>query len=158
MITKEALQYYDNTQKEIKNKQHEGLSKFIYYKIAVCAAAIAFSVNICIKLKLEYPQIPIGIAVLCWALSIFFGFKFLETSSSMLELNSAFFDVLTGRHSEVGNIPEKIEINAKAIEKLIYKKAYQTGTFSIIQTRLIYIGGIFFIIWAIIQMWLNSQT
>ena len=101
----------EELQKEIQKQHREKISKYTYYQIALAVAAIGFSINLAINLKLNYTQIPLGLAVICWAISIIFGFRFIELELDLLHNNNSYFDIILGKHSLSGQHPEKIKIS-----------------------------------------------
>lgn len=92
-------------QKQFREKQE----KYVYYIIALCVAAIGFSVTKTSGDILRWSQLPLGIAVLCWGLSIYCGLKFIAYVLSNLFANNAYLDVLSGRHPQVGVNPDMQE-------------------------------------------------
>ena len=59
--------------KELREKQE----KYAYYIIALCVTAIGFSVIRTTGQPLKLIQIPVALAVLCWAVSIYCGLNFI---------------------------------------------------------------------------------
>lgn len=135
-------------QKEFRQHQE----KLVYYLLALSVSAIGFSVYQTTGKSLSIIQIPLGLAVLSWCLSIFFGLKFMKYVISNLYINNEYFQIFSGKNKNSGKNPESIKI---AIQT--YKKAFEINSnrmrklfkkFSV----LFYTGIIFFIIWHILEM------
>ena len=118
----------------------------------MCVAAIAFSVNSSINLKLNYYQIPLGLSVISWAISIVYGFTFIESYLHMLFLNNQYLDIITGKHPKTGLNPEKIEFGAKTMMDIIESSSNKGVKFGRNQKKSLYLGMIFFLAWCIIKM------
>jgi hypothetical protein len=65
--------------------------KFVFYIIALNVFAIGFSVFLTIEKPLVLTQIPLGIAVVSWALSIWFGMNYLK---KLIDAKSINFEML----------------------------------------------------------------
>jgi hypothetical protein len=144
-------------QLEIQRQYSRQLEKYIYYLIALCVTAIGFSVHITIGLPLSYSQIPLGIAVLSWALSVFCGLRQISLGLNILYLNNAFFDIIQGFSEISGSHPEKIEIGKKALTNFMSKDYRKASKFGKWQDRLFFLGMILFIIWHLVEMYLKTE-
>lgn len=65
--------------------------KFVFYIIALNVVAIGFSVYLTIDKPLVFAQIPLGVAVASWALSIWFGMNYLKR---LIDAKSINFEML----------------------------------------------------------------
>lgn len=139
-------------QQEFRDKQE----KYVYYLIALSVSAVGFSIYKTESHRLTCSLFPLGLAVLSWSISIFCGLKFLKYTISNLYANNMYYEIIEGKHPDIGNNPDYIkagvagfkeasEINIKTME--IYFK---------IQGYLFYIGILLFIVWHIIEMYLKS--
>ena len=135
-------------------KEHkERQEKFVYYLIALAVSCIGFAVYNTLDAKLQLIQIPLGLSVLSWGLSVFFGIKFLKIVLSLLYENSLYFDIQNGKDSEIGSDPTNITHALLIIKPLLEKKAQGISIFFDWQIRLFYAGIFFFIIWRILEMY-----
>jgi hypothetical protein len=147
---------YDKVKDDIRDKLREHTSKYTYYLIALSVAAIGFSVNIALNLKLNWWQLPLGLSIISWAISIILGFTQIESNLYILSISHFLADVVSGNNDVIGNDATKIKlgrdisINAMKVKANIADKA---GTR---QKKLLYTGMIFFIIWCIIKMYINN--
>jgi hypothetical protein len=141
---------------EIKRQFRQQQEKYAYYIIALCVAAIAFSITITRDASLKFSQIPLGLAVLTWGLSIYFGLKFIQTIISALHSNNSYLDVIKGTHPIVGNHPQKIEYASNILKETMEEKGKTAGKFYDRQNTFFFMGFISFIVWHILEMYLNT--
>ena len=141
---------------EIKKQFRQQQEKYVYYIIALCVAAIAFSITETRDSALKYSQIPLGIAVLSWGLSIYFGLKFIQTILSALHSNNSYLDVIKGIHPIVGNHPQKIEYASNILKETMEERGKTAGKLYDWQNIFFFIGFISFIVWHILEMYLNT--
>ena len=131
---------------EIKKEHHSQIQKFVYYIIALCVTAIGFSIVQTTGQKLEITHLPLGFAVLCWSLSIFFGIRYLSSSISVLYNNNLYFDILKGNAPEFNKSQAHMEYAAglamEHTQKIVKKYEYHM----FIQEILFYLGVISFLI------------
>jgi hypothetical protein len=141
---------------EIQKQYRDKITRYTYYQIALAVAAIGFSVSFALKLNLSYCQLPLGIAILFWAVSIMLGFKYLELEMRILNTNNTYFDIILGRNHIAGEHPEKIKVGADTLMSIMKDLASKSPTLSIWQGRFLYLGMIAFIVWVITTMYFNT--
>lgn len=88
-------------QEEIRTQYRQQQEKYIYYIIALCVAAIGFSVHKTIGLPLKWTQVPLGIAVLSWGMSIYYGLRFLRGGLNILYDNHNYYEIIQGKDPDV---------------------------------------------------------
>jgi hypothetical protein len=141
----------------IQNKFRDQQTKFTYYLIAIAVAAIAFSINIAISLKLNYYQLPLGLAVISWAISIIYGFSHISMDLSVLWTNNALLDVMMGNHGYTGTDINRIKEGREILIEILNKKSDKTSHFGMWHNRWLYIGMAFFIVWTVLKMYSNNS-
>lgn len=130
--------------------------KYIYYLIALSVTAIGFSVLKTNEESLKWTQMPLGIAVLSWAISTYCGLTFLKYVISNLYANNAYFDIIKGTYPDVGNHPELKKAAESGIIHAMNTNSIKAEKFAKWQGRLFYCGIIFFLIWHVIEMYLRT--
>jgi len=143
-------------QKEIQKQFRQQQEKYTYYIIALCIAAIGFSVHKTTGLPLKWIQIPLGIAILSWGISIYCGLKFISYVISTLYANNAYLDIIQGKNPDIGVQPQKIEAATKGIKQAMESNTERANNFSTWQNRLFIIGFIAFLVWHILEMYNNT--
>jgi len=84
--------------KEIQRQFRQQQEKFVYYLIALSVTSIGFSIYKTTGQPLKWTQIPLGMSILCWGLSVFCGLRFLKYVISTSYANNPYFDLIHGRH------------------------------------------------------------
>lgn len=143
--------------KDLFKLHRDKQEKYIYYLIALAVAAVGFSLSKTFDQPLKYSQLPLGLAVLCWALSIHNGLKFLQFDLATLYANLALFDIVEGRHELSGNHPEKIKIGIESVQSAMHDNANSGQNHSFWQIRFLYVGIILFLIWRFLEMYLLTK-
>ena len=123
--------------------------KFVFYIIALNVAAIGFAVYLTLDKPLVLTQIPLGIAVVSWGLSIWFGTSYLK---KLIESKSINFEMLKleGNRTLINQndyaaksndlMEEDQQIHIKIIQYLKYHEIF------------FYAGIICFLAWHFLQM------
>jgi len=143
---------------EIKKEHRSQTTKFVYYLIALCIAAIGFSITQTSGQSLNNVHIPLGIAVLLWSISIYIGFAFIKSRLNLLYANNLYLDILEGNvddfNKSQGHQEYAAELTMNDIKRI--NKKYEKHLY--IQEILFYFGVISFVIWHVIEMYNNSLT
>jgi len=143
-------------QKEIQKQFRQQQEKYAYYIIALCVAAIGFSINKTIDVPLQLTQIPLGIAILAWGASIYCGLRFLRYVISTLFSNNAYFDILQGNNPEIGNHSQLIKAATDGIIQAMESNSKTASKLAKWQDWLFIIGFVSFICWHILEMYKNT--
>jgi hypothetical protein len=141
---------------EIKKEHNYVTTKFCYYIIALCVAAIGFSIVQTSGQALDYSHIPLGIALLLWSISIFIGFAFVKSRLKFLYSNHLYLAILEGNIAEYNESKAQQDYAAGLAMKDISEinKKYKKHLYA--QEILFYFGVISFIVWHVIEMYNNS--
>ncbi len=144
-----------NNQEILSNleKQHfEGNTKFIYFLLASSGACIAFSLNKAEGSPLGWSLILLGIAVLSWGFSIFFGCLLIKKILALIGENHSEISVQIGTHENQPKSHTEVEAALRAIDKKIGIDTKKASSFTKYQLGLFVGGGIFFIAWEITEI------
>jgi hypothetical protein len=139
---------------EIEKQFRQQQEKLVYYIIGLSVAAIGFSVHKTSGQFLKLSQIPLGLSVLCWGLSIFLGFKFMKCVISSLFSNHVYLTVIRGLHPEIGNHPQKIDIASSGIIQALKNNSSISSSLLKWQEILFYMGILLFIVWHVLEMYM----
>lgn len=145
-------------QREIRNQFRQQQEKFVYYLIALSVSAIGFSVYKTTGQQLKWTQLPLGISVLCWGLSVFCGLRFLKYVISTLYANNDYFVIIQGKNPEIGNHQQKIEAATSGIKEAMNSNSTKANSYFKWQERLFYLGIILFLVWHIIEMYKLTEN
>ncbi len=145
-------------QRDIQRQHRQEASKYTYFLITLSVTAIAFSVQKTLDEPLLLRQIPLGLAVLSWAISVLLGFVYLQRRQDILATNNAYFEAIKGNLLETGNDQAKIQASAKIIWEILEEKSEKASKFYIWQFRLFILGIVLFVIWHLIEMAERSKV
>ena len=139
-------------QRQFRNQQE----KLTYYLIALSVTSIGFAVYQTSDAPLSDHQVPLGLAVLCWGLSIFCGIRFLGVLLTQLFANNTYLEVVNGQHPEIGNHPGKIDAAVKGLNSALTINRSKAKRLSKFQDNFFYAGVIIFLIWHVLEMYLRT--
>ncbi|MEO8762204.1 MAG: hypothetical protein ABI388_11760 [Bacteroidia bacterium] len=148
----------DEGQKEIQKQFREQQQKYTYYIIALCVAAIGFSIHETMGQPLRCSQIPLGISIFFWGLSVFCGLRFTAYGISTLYANNAYIDILNGKNKKYGTHPEKITAASTGVSKAMESNIEVGAKYAKWQNIGFYIGSVCFIIWHIVEMYTTAKN
>ena len=147
----------DENIREIYRALRTSQDKYTYFLLAVAGAGIGFAVNQTQGLPINWSQVPLGLSVLCWAVSFFYGCKHIKYINSTLYSNFTLLFVEKGRDPVLGDNPNRIAIASNAIREGMASNSDKIGKFSIRQFQYLVLGAVLFIIWHIFEMVLRSN-
>ena len=130
--------------------------KYTYFLLAAAGAAIGFAVTQSQTAAFEWPQLPLGLAVLLWALSFFFGCRHLNYVEATLYANMDLLKVQAGMHPEVGAHPQMQAAAAEGIRSAMGTNSIRSARFADWQFRFFVLGAVFFIAWHVVGMYLRT--
>lgn len=123
--------------------------KFVFYIIALNVAAIGFSVYLTLGKPLVLTQVPLGLAVLSWAVSIWFGMNYLKklvdsksVNFEMLKLEGSRTLINQSDYTTKSN--ELMEEDQKIFLKIVQYLKYHELLF--------YAGIVCFLFWHFLEM------
>ncbi|MBC8265509.1 MAG: hypothetical protein H8E84_00925 [Flavobacteriales bacterium] len=137
---------------EISRQLREGQNKYTYFLFSITIASIAFSVQKTTGKPISYVQIPLSISVICWALGLVCGFKYIRLVNSTLFANSMFLKAEKGIMKEIQENPATQPYILEGIKKAMIKNSNLGNCYSNWQYYLFFIGAFFFLIWHILEM------
>lgn len=142
-----------NAQLEIQKQFRQQQEKLVYYIIALSVSAIGFSVFKTTGQNLKIIQIPLGLAIICWSISIFCGLKFLKYLISNLYANNEYLEIEKGKHPEIGNNPDAIAAGIEGFKGAMIINGNRMKRYFNFQNSLFYVGIILFVTWHILEMY-----
>lgn len=143
----------NDTRNQLHRVLLDGQQKYVYFLLAAAGAAVGFGITQTQEDTIALSKIPLGIAALCWGLSFYAGCRQLEVASGILQQNYQLMRVQDGLHPEFPNVP----VIVAEIQKFVEQQANESGTFGMWQFRLLMWGGVSYIAWHILEMWLRTK-
>jgi len=128
--------------------------KFDYFLLAAAGASIAYALNQAKGLALSWSQVCLGVAVLSWGLSFYFGCERLSFVRHSIWINI----ILNESLSETGLGPvEKMMIREEG-EKAFSKVDAKGGKRSRLQYRLVIFGALSYVAWQVNEMYWRALS
>lgn len=143
-------------QKELRDAFRQQQERYVYYLIALSVAGIGYSMYNTNNQAFSMTQLPLGIAVLLWGISAYFGLKFLKYTTSNLYTNSTYFDIVKGIHPLVGNHPDDIGKAKMELSKIMKSNAHSASKYFIRHERFFYAAISIFVVGHIYGMYIAS--
>jgi hypothetical protein len=142
----------DNELMEMHKQHRMGQDKYTYFILAVAAAGIAFSIEKTTGQKLSWSMLPLGIAVILWALSFFFGCKHLYWVQASMSANYSLLQLHKGVHADQPEDPQRLEAAKRGVSSALDLTMEKNEFYGQWQFRMLILGAVFFITWHIAKM------
>lgn len=138
---------------EYLKQSHDMREKHVNFLLAAAGACIAFAVTQTRDAPLSFTHLPLGLAVLCWALSFWFGCTYVRHRSSNLMVRGINQSLTEDPNSNF-SLREIYRVAASNSEGSIASKSNsQAMTGYIWQLRTFVAGAASFLGWHIWEMW-----
>jgi hypothetical protein len=140
-----------------KSQLHDQLrnlqDKLTYYLLAISASAIALSIQQVSNRVLENSLIPLGIAIFLWGASFYSGILNLKYVSSSLIANVTVLEL-----EDALRASQRDELRAAhaGVMEAFESNSNKGNSFAKWQFRLLVLGGVAYIIWQVLEMWLRT--
>jgi hypothetical protein len=148
----------DPDQIEIYRRFNDSQSRIRYFLLAAAGAAIGFAVTQTQGASLQWHQLPAGISVIFWGISIYCGRRAIEYTNSNHYASYDLIEVKEGRHPEVGQHPQMINAATVEMDQAMEKNSEISSRMHRWQFRSLLIGAFFFIVWHVLQMYIRSGS
>ena len=142
----------DNELMEMHKQHRTGQDKYTYFLLAVAASGIAFSVEKTTGLKLSWSMLPLGAAVILWAISFYCGCKILYWVQTSISANYMLLQLQKGVHSNQPDDSQKLETAISGCSSLLDSSAKKAAFYDQWQFRLLITGAVLFVAWRIVEM------
>jgi len=144
----------DSSEQYLHSRLLESQLKYSYFLLAAAGAAIAFALKQTETAPILLRQIPLGFAVGCWALSFYFGCKYLSWAHATLLSNAALHQIQRGTFTEFPLPPGEAAARfaEEEFRKITYTNAEGASWRAQWQFRLLIAGAIAYIVWHVLGM------
>jgi hypothetical protein len=146
----------DDNLREVYKTLQVSQDKYTYFILAATIAAIGFTIKQTQNLKLQLSLIPLGISILLWGLSFFWGCRNREYYNSILYANYELLKVQNGRHPEIGTHPQMMQAASKGIMQAIESNSDRANKLGHLQMKTFIFGVISYLVWHILEMYLRT--
>ncbi|HEY6896128.1 MAG TPA: hypothetical protein VI279_02620 [Rhodocyclaceae bacterium] len=134
-------------------KQHQASQdKYTYFLLAAAGAAIGFAVQKTEGLHLSWWLLPVGLAIVCWGVSFYYGCKHVTWVQTAIYANYHLLQLKAGVHPEQPPHPQLTQAAVAGVSQAITTNVANAQFFGIWQFRMLIAGAIFFIGWRLLEM------
>ncbi len=126
--------------------------KYTYFLLAAAGAAVAFALNQTQGSDIDWSQIPLAVALVCWGFSFLSGCRYVHYLSSTLYAACVRFQVMSGQHPDCGTHPQKMQAAMAGIGQAIESNSEIANRIGRRQFRWFVCGGLFYIAWHVLEM------
>ena len=135
----------------LRDTQHQQ----VYFLLGAAGAAIALAVNQTHDAALSWSQIPLGLAVISWGLSFYFGCMNRKWVAAGLHSNATLYDVHAGRNPIAGTNPAAVDYASGVLRGIFEDQSNHAKDAFDLQFKLLVSGAVLYLIWHVLQMYLR---
>lgn len=138
--------------KELHSQHRNGQEKYTYFLLGAAGATVGFALQQTSGMKMGLPMIPLGIAVLLWGLSFYFGCRNLLWVQTSIMANYSLLQLQKGVHAEQPDHPELLAAAMRGVRSALDSNIKRAQFSGIWQFRLLIAGAVFYVAWHILEM------
>ena len=146
------------TEEELYKQSRIVQDKFTYFLLAVAASVIGFTIQEVSGRIFEKSLIFLGIAIILWCMSFYFGCLHIKYVSSTIYANYGLIQTQNDKNLSVPDEPEYISAATAGIREAMEKNAEKANKYAKWQFRILILGAIFYIFWQITEMAIRSNV
>jgi hypothetical protein len=120
--------------------------KYTYYILAVNAACMAFTINLTKNSHIDVSQLPLGLAVICWCTSFYYGILQIKCRLDIIEINIKLL------RNHIYNREKEEKQRLEQLQEYSLKESKYVKKLNLF----LICGTLLFIIWHIIMMCINK--
>lgn len=141
------------------HQQHSAAqNKYIYFLLAVTASAVAFAVQKTDGYIITDSLIPLGIAVLLWGVSFYYGLKNILWVQASIIANYNLLQFEKGIHPQQPTDLSSHAVVVDTLRDIIDDNSDKAQFYQIWQFRLLITGAVFFLEWHVLEMLLRTPV
>jgi hypothetical protein len=142
---------------ELHRALRDAQNQYVYFLLGIAGAAIALAVTETRGLALSWSQVPLGAAVVAWALSFYFGCRNRTWATASLGTNTAILDVKAGRHPVSGTNPAAIAVGLQTLNGIFEDQSNHANNSWKLQFRFLVAGAFLYVVWHVLEMYLRLR-
>jgi hypothetical protein len=146
----------NNSEENLYKHSREVQDKFTYFLLAVAASAIAFSIEKISDKPLTISLGLLGVAILFWGISFYFGCMNIKYVASTIYANYGLVLTQNGKNKEIPNEAEYIQAATEGIKLAMENNANKAGKYSTWQFKMLIWGASAYILWQVIEIIIRS--
>lgn len=126
----------------------DGHTKYIYFNLAVTASGIGLAVSLTSGSTLHVSQFPLGLAVILWSLSFFFGARAIYNRNVTFGLKGFAIDLARKRV-----LAQQLSL---LLDDTVTQHNLKGGKYMRWQFSLLIAGAVAFIVWHVTEMYFRT--
>ena len=145
----------DEVYSEVASAHRDLYVKLSFYLLAVTGAAVGFALNQTRGNVLAWSQIPLGLAMVSWALSFNFGIRQLRNVLTTLHANMLLLAIKSDH-----DIPEWMNFleAPKILKERVEQHGKRAGEFHVWQVKALLMGMLFYVGWHVLEMYFRQPS
>ena len=147
-------QLFDPELLELYKQHRAGQDKYAYLLMAIVASAIAFTVNKTTGLKVTFTDVPLGLSVVFWGLSFYFGCKYINWCQTTTFSNFNLLQLKKGVHPKQPANSQETDAAIRGVTSALESNSLKAGKYCGLQFKFAICGALMFLIWHSINVYL----
>ena len=143
----------DNEALDLLKQHRAAYDKYTYLLLAIGASAVAFVVQKSEGVPLTWSTLPLGLSVLSFGLSFWFGIKTLNRVIATLGATYNLILLQEGVHPDQPSDGDPLTGAEQGVRHAIVSDTDRADNFARWQYRLLIAGGLLFLVWHILTMY-----
>lgn len=143
---------------QFRARSDEMRQKYIYFILTATGACIGFAVTQSRDIYFALTVIPLGLALVAWALSFFCGCRSLYWKPAALMQNIETIKIQAGVSEFAGSHLEQQRIAYGVFLKGYENAIRKFSTYMRLQFALFIAGSALFLLWHVLEMWARTHT
>ena len=139
---------------EINRQSHSLAEKHTYFLFGAVGACLAFALTQTKSTPLSWNHIVLGLAILSWALSFFFGCQRIESIMASKIANVILIQIDTGKHRLCKTSPDNLRRESQKVYDKYFDDVHNANRKLKFQLFSLIIGVVFYFSWHVYQMYL----
>lgn len=140
---------------EVLKAYRDGNVRFTYFLLAAAGAAIGLAVQQTQTVSIAWAQLPLGIAVLLWGASFFYGCRQVDETLLSFRINYELFEIMRGVHDLAGRDPKRQAIGISTGREAFELVARRAARFARWQFHLLIADCVLYLVWHLLRMYLR---
>ena len=144
------------TEFEIYRALRSMQAKHTYFLLMAAAGGIALAASQTQGVALSLRNIALVLALGFWGLSFFHGCRYVNYVSSELYLSQKLWKVQAGEYPDIGENPALVTLAEERIRQAMYGNSRKASSSAAWQFRLLIWGGVLYVAWLVVEMYLKQ--
>ncbi len=142
----------DSQQMELWRSHHAMQEKIVHFLMASAGACIGFALSQVKDLLLDRSHVALGLALLLWASSFWFGFRRVQLALGVIWSNGDLLKIKSGKHPKVGSNPSHVAAATDMVNSYISEQSSSAVASERLQVVTLILGVASYVVWQLLLM------